>query len=198
MPWSPPESLHGRNAVPIPFTTNKNLNIMTKALVVRVQRHKKIGDKSSPMVYTLVRKPKDAKTYDLERIAADIEALGGMSAEDVLHVARGLIRSIRQILTDGNTVKVDGLGLFRTTFSCETAEEAKNCTVKNITRVNIRFMADSSLRLVNDTNASTKGAPNNIEFELVTADSSGTGSGGGGTVTPGGGTGEDGGEDPLG
>ncbi len=171
---------------------------MTKALVVRVQRHKKIGDKSSPMVYTLVRKPKDAKTYDLERIAADIEALGGMSAEDVLHVARGLIRSIRQILTDGNTVKVDGLGLFRTTFSCETAEEARNCTVKNITRVNIRFMADSSLRLVNDTNASTKGAPNNIEFELVAADGADTGSGGGGSVTPGGGTGEDGGEDPLG
>ena len=172
---------------------------MTKALVVRVQRHKKIGDKSSPMVYTLVRKPKDAKTYDLERIAADIEALGGMSAEDVLHVARGLIRSIRQILTDGNTVKVDGLGLFRTTFSCETAEEAKNCTVKNITRVNIRFMADSSLRLVNDTNASTKGAPNNIEFELVAADGADTGSDGGGTVTPGGGGGEEGGgEDPLG
>lgn len=198
MPWSPPDDLHGRNAGTVSFVTNKNLNIMTKALVVRVQRHKKIGDKTSPMVYTLVRKPKDAKTYDLERIAADIEALGGMSAEDVLHVARGLIRSIRQILTDGNTVKVDGLGLFRTTFSCETAEEAKNCTVKNITRVNIRFMADSSLRLVNDTNASTKGAPNNIEFELVAADGADTGSGGGGSVTPGGGTGEDGGEDPLG
>ncbi len=198
MPWSPPDDLHGRNAGTVSFVTNKNLNIMTKALVVRVQRHKKIGDKTSPMVYTLVRKPKDAKTYDLERIAADIEALGGMSAEDVLHVARGLIRSIRQILTDGNTVKVDGLGLFRTTFSCETAEEAKNCTVKNITRVNIRFMADSSLRLVNDTNASTKGAPNNIEFELVAADGTDTGSDGGGTVTPGGGTGEDGGEDPLG
>ena len=198
MPWSPPDDLHGRNAGTVSFVTNKNLNIMTKALVVRVQRHKKIGDKTSPMVYTLVRKPKDAKTYDLDRIAADIEALGGMSAEDVLHVARGLIRSIRQILTDGNTVKVDGLGLFRTTFSCETAEEAKNCTVKNITRVNIRFMADSSLRLVNDTNASTKGAPNNIEFELVAADGADTGSGGGGSVTPGGGTGEDGGEDPLG
>lgn len=198
MPWSPPDDLHGRNAGTVSFVTNKNLNIMTKALVVRVQRHKKIGDKTSPMVYTLVRKPKDAKTYDLERIAADIEALGGMSAEDVLHVARGLIRSIRQILTDGNTVKVDGLGLFRTTFSCETAEEAKNCTVKNITRVNIRFMADSSLRLVNDTNASTKGAPNNIEFELVAADGADTGSDSGGTVTPGGGTGEDGGEDPLG
>lgn len=69
--------------------------------------------------------------------------------------------------------------------------------MKNITRVNIRFMADSSLRLVNDTNASTKGAPNNIEFELVTADSSGTGSGGSGTPG-GGGSEEGGGEDPLG
>ena len=152
---------------------------MTKALVVRTQRHKKIGDKESPMVYTLVRKPKDAKTYNLERIAADIEALGGMSAEDVMHVSRALIRSIRQILTDGNTVKVDGLGLFRTTFCCDTAEEAKNCTVKNIRRVNIRFVPDSSLRLVNDTNATTKGAPNNIEFELVTADGSTSGSGSG-------------------
>ena len=189
MPWSPPESLHGRNAVPIPFTTNKNLNIMTKALVVRVQRHKKIGDKSSPMVYTLVRKPKDAKTYDLERIAADIEALGGMSAEDVLHVARGLIRSIRQILTDGNTVKVDGLGLFRTTFSCETAEEARNCTVKNIDKVRVQFRVDSAFRLVNDSLATTKGAANNMVFELVQDDGTTT-SGGSGTDD---GTDEDGG-----
>lgn len=175
---------------------------MANALVVRVQRHKKIGDKTSPMVYTLVRKPKDAKTYNLERIAADIEALGGMSAEDVLHVSRGLIRSIRQILTDGNTVKIDGLGLFRTSFRCETAEEAKNCTVKNITRVNIRFMADSSLRLANDTNATTKGAPNNIAFELVSADSeSGESSGGegGSGGNSGGGTGDGNqGENPLG
>ena len=181
---------------------------MAKALVMRIQRRKKIGDKNSPLVYTLVRKPKDAKTYDLERIATDIEALGGMSAEDVLHVARGLIRSIRQILTDGNTVKVNGLGLFRTTFSCTPAEEAKSCTVKNIRRVNIRFMADSSLRLVNDTNATTKGAPNNIEFELVTADGgSGSGSEGGSGSESGsgneGGTGNEGGsgnvdENPFG
>ena len=59
---------------------------MANALVVRTQRHKKIGDKTSPMVYTLKRKPKDAKMFDLERIAQDIEALGGMSAEDVVHV----------------------------------------------------------------------------------------------------------------
>ena len=56
---------------------------MSTALVVRTQRHKKIGDSSSPMVYTLKRKPQDAKIFDLARIAQDIEALGAMSAEDV-------------------------------------------------------------------------------------------------------------------
>ena len=47
---------------------------MSNALVVRTQRHKKIGDAASPMVFTLKRKSKDAKIFDLERIAQDIEA----------------------------------------------------------------------------------------------------------------------------
>lgn len=59
---------------------------MATALVVRAQRYKKIGDKTSPLVYILKRKPRDAKMYDLKRISEEIEALGGMSAEDVLHV----------------------------------------------------------------------------------------------------------------
>lgn len=49
---------------------------MANALVVRTQRYKKIGDKTSPLVYTLKRKPRDAKMYDLKRIAEEIEALG--------------------------------------------------------------------------------------------------------------------------
>ena len=51
---------------------------MATALVVRTQRYKKIGDKASPLVYTLKRKPRDAKMYDLKRIAEEIEALGCM------------------------------------------------------------------------------------------------------------------------
>ena len=86
---------------------------------MRTQRHKKIGDNTSPMVYTLRRKPKDAKILDLERIAQDIEALGSMSAEDVVHVGRALVRQIRQTLTDGNNVRLDGFGIFYTTFKCQ-------------------------------------------------------------------------------
>lgn len=156
---------------------------MAKALVVRTQRHKKIGDKSSPMVYTLARKSRDAKIYDLERIASEIEALGAMSAEDVLHVGRAIVRSIREKLTDGNSVSIDNLGLFRTSFHCIATDAEKDCTVKNIDRVRINFKVANSLRLVNDSVATTKGSPNNISFELVAADgnSSGSGNTGGGS-----------------
>ena len=171
---------------------------MTKAksLVVRTQRHKKVGDKDSPMVYTLRRKSKDAKILDLERLAQDIEALGSMSAEDVVHVGKAIVRQMRQTLTDGNSVRLDGFGIFHTTFKCRATEAAKDCTVKNIEKVNIRFKVANTLRLENDTNATTKGNPNTMIFELVSEDNSSGGSGGGG------GNGElpDGGdkEDPLG
>ena len=153
---------------------------MANALVVRTQRHKKIGDKSSPMVYTLARKSRDAKIYDLERLATEIEALGAMSAEDVLHVGRAIVRSIRDKLTDGNSVSIDNLGLFRTSFHCIATDAAKDCTVKNIDRVRINYKVANSLRLVNDSVATTKGSPNNISFELVAADSSNSGGNSGG------------------
>ena len=167
-----------------------------KALVVRTQRHQKVGDKDSPMVYTLRRKSKDAKTLDLERLAQDIEALSSMSAEDVVHVGKAIVRQIRKTLTDGNNVRLDGFGIFHTTFKCRATEAAKDCTVKNIEKVNIRFKVANTLRLENDTNATTKGNPNTMIFELVSEDnSSGGGDGGGGN-----GELPDGGdkEDPLG
>ena len=170
---------------------------MSNALVVRTQRHKKIGDAESPMVYTLKRKSKDAKIFDLARLAKDIEALGAMSAEDVEHVGKAIVRQMRQTLTDGNSVKLDGFGLFHTTFKCRATEAAKDCTVKNIERVNIRFKVANTLRLVNDTNATTKGAPNNLAFELVNEDGSSS-SGGNGGNGGGSGEGEDQNENPLG
>ena len=152
---------------------------MATALVERIQRRKFLGDKSSPMVYALKRKNRDAKTYDLERLAQEIEDLGGMSAEDVLHVSKSLVRNIKQKLVDGNTVKLDGFGIFRTTFHCIATEEEKDCTVKNIDKVRVQFRVDNAFRLVNDSLATTKGATNNMMFELVQDD---------GTTTSGGGT----------
>lgn len=168
---------------------------MANALVVRTQRYKKIGDKTSPMVYTLKRKARDAKMYDLQRIAEEIEALGGMSSEDVLHVGRAIVRQIREKLTDGNSVRLDDFGIFRTSFHCIATEEEKDCTVKNIDRVRINFKVATTLRLVNDSVATTKGAPNNLVFELVKED--GSSSTGGGNQDGGSGSGDGQEENPL-
>lgn len=121
-----------------------------------------------------------------------------MSAEDVEHVGKAIVRQIRQTLTDGNSVRLDGFGIFHTTFKCRATELAKDCTVKNIERVNIRFKVANTLRLVNDSNATTKGGANNLIFELVTADKDSTGGGSGGNNPDGGGSDGDQGENPLG
>ena len=171
---------------------------MANALVVRTQRHKKIGDKESPSVYTLKRISNVAKLFDVVRFAQYIDALGGMSAEDVVHVGKAIVRQMRQTMTDGNSVRLDGFGIFHTTFKCRATDIAKDCTVKNIERVNIRFKVANTLRLANDSIATTKGGPNNIVFELVSDDSNS--SSGGGSSSGGNGEGGDGGldENPLG
>ena len=55
---------------------------------------------------------------------------------------------------------------------------------KNIDKVRINFKVATTLRLVNDSVATTKGAANNVSFELVSADGSTVpgGNGGGGNT----------------
>lgn len=165
-------------------------------LVERVQRYQKVGDPSSPQLYYLKRKAKNSRLYDIKRLSQEIEELGGMSAEDVEHVVTAIVRNLKRKLTDGDSVKLDGLGVFYTTFHSKGTEKSEDCSVKNIDKVNIRFLTDSGLRLVNDSSATTKGASNNISFELYNP-KAGNGSEGG-NQGGGSGSGEGQEENPLG
>ncbi len=143
----------------------------------RYQRRKNIGDSSSPLYYYLRQKPDSGQLYNINRIASEIEGIGALSVEDVEHVIKSLVRGMKQILRDGNRVKLDNFGTFYITFRCPGVETAAKCSVKNITRVNIRFLADNTLKLVNESTVTTKGALNNVVFELEKLES-GSGSGG--------------------
>ncbi len=148
--------------------------------VTRCKRHKFISDPNSQVLNYLKLAPGYMKIYDIHEIATETEIAGGMSAEDVTHVVNSFVRSARRILAKGDKVKVDGLGIFHLTFNCEGTEEEKDCTVKNIKRVNIRFKVDNTLRLVNDSNATTRGAANNVEFYIKSdPKTANTGTGGG-------------------
>ena len=85
---------------------------------------------------------------------------------------------------------IDDVGTFHTTFNCTGAEEEKDCTVRNIRKVNVRFSVDNSLRLVNESNATTRAASNNVEF-FIKGETATTGNNPGGNENPGGGGGDD-------
>ena len=95
------------------------------------------------------------------------------------------MEQLRLSLTQGDKVKIDGLGTFHITLSSEGAEKEKDCTVRNIRRVNVRFVADKALQLVNTSHATTRGE-NNVDFILAgkgdgeDADGGNSGSGGSG------------------
>ena len=70
--------------------------------VVRYSRNKKIGDKNSPLIYLLRPKPGDAKIYTIDLLASEIEAIGSLSVEDVIHVMKSFVRAMRKVLVSGD------------------------------------------------------------------------------------------------
>ena len=108
------------------------------------------------------------------------------------------MEEIQGNLANGDKVKLNQLGTFHMTFRCPGMEASDKCTVRNISKVNIRFIPDKELKLVNGSTAVTR-SPANVGFVLDKPEEGGSGGGnqGGGS---GGGSGDDGdqGEDPLG
>ena len=171
---------------------------MATVTVVRYKRRKRIADEESPMVYALKPKSGEAKIYSIETLAREIEAIGSLSVEDVSHVMKSFVRAMKKVLVSGDKVKVEGLGIFYTTLTCPGVEVEKDCTVKSISRINLRFKVDNSLRLANDSTATTRGGDNNMVFELYTDKKSAAGGNGGsdGSDDSGKGDGGDNGETP--
>ncbi|KAA6349751.1 hypothetical protein EZS27_002844 [termite gut metagenome] len=138
-------------------------------MAVQVNRYlcnKILADKTSPLLFHLKQSAGSSQVQTIESIAHDIEAMGALSAEDVIHVTKSFVRELKRVLLRGDKVKVEGLGIFSLTFYSEGVETEKDCTVKTIKRVNIRFRVDNTLRLVNDSTATTRGGENNVEFVI--------------------------------
>ncbi len=150
----------------------------TPVTVVRYQRHRIPSDPSSPLIYLLKQEPRSSKTYTISTLAEEIETVGALSNEDVIHTMQAFVRAMRKVLIAGNRVKVDGLGTFFITLTNRGVEEESECVVRNISKVNLRFRVASSLRLVNDATATTRNAPNNVQFQLYNPKEADTSSGG--------------------
>lgn len=134
-------------------------------LVERFQRRKIVSDAKSPMLFYLRQKPKTCGTVDIDTLAASIQKNSAMTKGDVKHVIVALVEEIQANLSNGDKVKLNEFGTFHMTFRCPGIETSDKCTVRNISRVNIRFVPDKELRLVNGSNATTRSSAN-VNFVL--------------------------------
>ncbi len=136
-----------------------------EVLVERYQRRKQVSDKTSPKLFYLRQIPKTCGKVSMKTLAAAVQKNCAMTKGDVNHVIEALVEEIQANLANGNKVKLDQLGTFHMTFRCPGVETADKCTVKNITRVNIRFVPDKELRLVNGSMTRTESSAN-VSFAL--------------------------------
>ena len=142
-------------------------------LVERYQRRKYVSQEDSQMLYYVRQKSGTVRVMDINKLADAIEANSSLTAGDVKHAIEAFVEQLRLSLTQGDKVKVDGLGTFHITLSSEGAEKEKDCTVRSIRKVNVRFVADKALQLVNTSHATTRGE-NNVDF-ILTAKGDGEG-----------------------
>ena len=158
-------------------------------LVERYQRRKYVNQPDSQMLYYVHQKSGTVRVMDINKLADAIEANSSLTAGDVKHAIEAFVEQLRLSLTQGDKVKVDGLGTFHITLSSEGAEKEKDCTVRSIRRVNVRFVADKALHLVNTSHTATR-SENNVDFVLAgkgEGETDGSDDGNGGNDKPGGG-----------
>ena len=144
--------------------------------VERYQRRKYVSQENSPMLYYVRQKSGTVRVMDVEKLADAIEAF---------------VEQLRLSLTQGDKVKIDGLGTFHITLCSEGTEKEKDCTVRSIRKVNVRFVADKALHLVNASHTSTR-SENNVEFVLASKSDTEGGNAGGGNTGGGGNSGDGG------
>ena len=135
--------------------------------VERYMRRKIVTDSASPQFFYLRQKPGTCKTVDVDTLAAAIQKSCAMTKGDVKHVIEALVEEVQENLVNGNKVKLNLFGTFHMTFCCPGVATSAECTVKNIKRVNIRFVPDKELKLVNNSHAVTR-SPANVTFRMCT------------------------------
>ena len=140
--------------------------------VERYQRRKYMSQENSPMLYYVRQKSGTVRVMDVEKLADAIEANSSLTAGDVKHAIEAFVEQLRLSLTQGDKVKIDGLGTFHITLCSEGTEKEKDCTVRSIRR----------LKLMNSSHTSTR-SENNVEFVLASkGDTEGENAGGGGNT----------------
>ena len=82
-------------------------------LVERYQRRKYVNQEDSQVLYYVRQKSGTVRVMDVNKLADAIEANSSLTAGDVKHAIEAFVEQLRLSLTQGDKVKIDGLGTFQ-------------------------------------------------------------------------------------
>jgi predicted histone-like DNA-binding protein len=90
--------------------------------------------------------PKLTGKRNLKEISKDISGISSLSAGDVQNVISNLISELPKWLMEGDSVKLDGFGSFRLSFSSDGAATKEEVTANNITDIRVIFDPDDEIK----------------------------------------------------
>jgi len=125
------------------------------------------------LLYCLRRKGGAARLLTEVDVAKEVEEATSLTKSDLVHVFGIFFSELRKILVRGDRVKITDIGTFHMTISSDSAESPDDLSVRSINKVNIRFLPDKALKLVNNAVAPTR-SDNNVSFAIVDAEAATT------------------------
>ncbi|HZK96764.1 MAG TPA: HU family DNA-binding protein [Prolixibacteraceae bacterium] len=90
--------------------------------------------------------PRLTGNRDLKNLSKDLAEVSSLSAGDVQNVIVNLIDQLPKWLMEGNSVKLDGFGSFRLSFSSEGGAVKEDVTADSIKDIYILFDADVAIK----------------------------------------------------
>ena len=90
--------------------------------------------------------PRLTGSRDLKSLSKDLSEVSSLSAGDVQNVIVNLIDQLPKWLMEGNSVKLDGFGSFRLSFSSEGEAVKDDVTADSIKDVYVLFEPDVAIK----------------------------------------------------
>jgi len=85
-------------------------------------------------------------THNLQDLSKEISQVSSLSAGDVYNVIVNLCDVLPKLLMDGNSLKMDGFGSFRLSFSSEGSANKEDVTAGSIKDIYILFEPDNAIK----------------------------------------------------
>ncbi len=128
----------------------------------------KENEEALTLLHCLRRKPSSFQLLTEYDIAKEVEEATSLTKGDLTHVFSIFFSELRKSLVRGDRVKITDIGTFYMNIASDSVEDEEKLSVRSIKRVNIRFLPDKALKLVNNATAPTR-SDNNVTFAIVDA-----------------------------